>query len=98
AGVFAKARLHGHDLAAYDYGGVYFAIRHAEQIEDANSGPGGNRLKPQPEIAHEDEQKNQAKNNDRAQDSDADDASTGQRILLREQLHWFSPYFLTCPT
>ena len=55
----ADARLHGHDLAADDHRGVDLAERHAQQVEDADAGPGRDRLDPQAEKIDEDGQPDQ---------------------------------------
>ena len=51
---FVDAGLHGHDLAAGDDGGIHLAEGHAEQVEDADAGAGGDRLNPEAEVAGED--------------------------------------------
>ncbi len=51
--LIADARLHRHDLAADDHRGAHLAEGHAQQVEDADARPRGDRLDPQAEVAGE---------------------------------------------
>ena len=78
AGFLAETGLHRHDFAADDDRGIYFAERHSEQVEDADSGAGRYRLNPQSEVAGEDRKQDQSKNQ---QDQDHDDRGDLAKVL-----------------
>ncbi len=79
----ADARLHGHDLAADDHRRVDLAEGHAQQVEDADARPGGDRLDPEAEVAGENENEHHARDHDREQHDDPDVVGYRLRLLRR---------------
>ena len=67
--------MDGHDLAADDDRGIHLAKGHAQEIKDADAGPGRDALNVKAEITRKDHEEHQARNEHGEQDHDSNNVA-----------------------